>query len=64
MGMTEHETEIPADVMADFEEVCRQFASGGVRDPELLRRAGYSAVKHAPQVRSRIASASPTGRAR
>jgi hypothetical protein len=29
---------IPADILADLEEVARQAASGGVSDPELLRR--------------------------
>jgi hypothetical protein len=29
---------IPPDILADLEEVCRQAAAGGVRDPELLRR--------------------------
>lgn len=29
---------IPPDVLADLEEVCRQAAVGGVKDPELLRR--------------------------
>jgi hypothetical protein len=29
---------IPPDIIADLAEVCRQAASGGVRDAELLRR--------------------------
>jgi hypothetical protein len=31
-------TVIPPEILADLEEVVRQAASGGVRDPELLRR--------------------------
>jgi hypothetical protein len=38
MNTETKDTGIPADVMADLAEVCRQAASGGVRDPELLRR--------------------------
>jgi hypothetical protein len=30
--------DIPPDVMADMEEVCRQAEKGIVRDPELLKR--------------------------
>ena len=36
---------IPAEVMADLEEVARQAATGGVRDPELLRRIRERADK-------------------
>jgi hypothetical protein len=36
---------IPPDILADLEEVCRQAASGGVRDPELLRRIQERSAK-------------------
>lgn len=36
---------IPAEIMADLEEVARQAAAGGVHDPELLRRVTERAEK-------------------
>lgn len=36
---------IPAEIMADLEEVARQAAAGGVRDPELVRRIRERAEK-------------------
>ncbi|MEX2120986.1 MAG: hypothetical protein WD847_15450 [Pirellulales bacterium] len=36
---------IPADIMADLEEVARQSLAGGVRDPELIRRVTERADK-------------------
>ena len=36
---------IPPDILADLKEVCRQAASGGVRDPELLRRIQERSAK-------------------
>ena len=36
---------IPADVLADLEEVIRQSGSGIVRDPELLRRVYERSAK-------------------
>lgn len=37
--------DIAPEIMADLEEVCRQAASGGVRDPELRRRVEERARK-------------------
>jgi len=37
---------IPPDVFADLEAVCDQVASGGVKDPELLRRV-HERAEHA-----------------
>lgn len=34
----ETKVEVPPDIMADLEEVCRHVTTGGVRDPELIRR--------------------------
>jgi hypothetical protein len=45
---------IPADVMADLAEVCRQAASGGVRDPELLRRVQQRAEHAREKARQKI----------
>jgi hypothetical protein len=36
---------IPPEVLADLEEVARQAATGGVRDPELIRRIRERADK-------------------
>jgi hypothetical protein len=36
---------IPPEIMTDLEEVARQAASGGVRDPELSRRIRERADK-------------------
>lgn len=36
---------IPPEVLADLEEVARQAATGGVRDPELVRRIRERADK-------------------
>ncbi len=36
---------IPPDILADLKEVCRQAASGGVREPELIRRVTERAEK-------------------
>jgi hypothetical protein len=36
---------IPPEILADLEEVVRQAATGGVRDPELLRRITERAEK-------------------
>jgi hypothetical protein len=36
---------IPPEVMADLQEVARQAATGGVRDPELVRRIRERAEK-------------------
>lgn len=36
---------IPPEILADLEEVCRQAAAGGVRDPELLRRVYERSAK-------------------
>jgi hypothetical protein len=36
---------ITAEVMADLEEVCRQAATGGVRDTDLIRRVSERAEK-------------------
>jgi hypothetical protein len=36
---------IPPEVMADLEEVARQAAAGGVRDPKLVRRIRQRAEK-------------------
>ena len=33
-----HECGISPDVLADLEQVCHQAVTGGVRDPELIRR--------------------------
>ena len=38
MVVTEGTNMIPPEIMADLDEVARQAASGGVRDPELSRR--------------------------
>jgi hypothetical protein len=38
------ESIIPPDILADLEAVCRQVRSGGVRDPELLRRVAERAA--------------------
>jgi hypothetical protein len=32
------DSDLPPEIVADLEEVCRQAASGGNLDPELLRR--------------------------
>jgi hypothetical protein len=41
---------IPPDILADLEEVCRQAASGGARDPELLRRVYERSAKAREEV--------------
>jgi hypothetical protein len=38
MDTAKPDSAIPPEIMADLEEVARQAATGGVRDPELLRR--------------------------
>jgi hypothetical protein len=45
MATTDPNRAIPPDILADLEEVARQAASGGVRDPELLRRVSERAEK-------------------
>ncbi|HEY8505939.1 MAG TPA: hypothetical protein VIL46_15245 [Gemmataceae bacterium] len=42
--------EIPPEILADLEEVCRQAAEGGVRDPELLRRVRERSEKARQEV--------------
>ena len=46
--------EIPPEVMADLEEVCRQAASGIVRDPELLRRVYERSAKAREEVLQKL----------
>jgi hypothetical protein len=43
----------PPDIMADLEEVARQAAAGGVRDPELLRRVSERAEKARQEILER-----------
>jgi hypothetical protein len=43
-------TTVPPDVLSDLEEVCRQAASGIVRDPELLRRVYERSAKAREEV--------------
>lgn len=38
MTWMETKVEVPPDIMADREEVCRRVATEGIRDPELIRR--------------------------
>jgi hypothetical protein len=45
MASEEANNPIPPDILADLYEVARQAASGGVRDPELLRRVTERAEK-------------------
>jgi hypothetical protein len=45
MATADTNSVIPPDILADLEEVAIQAASGGVRDPELLRRVGERAEK-------------------
>jgi hypothetical protein len=40
--------------MADLEEVARQAASGGIRDPELLRRVTERAARARQEVLERF----------
>jgi len=50
MATAETNNVIPPEIMADLEEVVRQAAAGGVRDPELLRRV----TERAERVRQEI----------
>jgi hypothetical protein len=50
MANAETNSAIPAEIRDDLEEVARQAASGGVRDPELLRRV----AERAEQVREEL----------
>lgn len=45
MATAKINTVTPPEIMADLEEVARQAASGGVRDPELVRRVTERANK-------------------
>jgi hypothetical protein len=54
MGNAKTENAIPPEIMADLEEVARQAASGGVRDPELLRRVRQRAEKARQKVVERF----------
>ena len=50
----EKTTLISPDVLADLEEVCRQGASGIVRDPELLRRVYERSATAREEVRRKF----------
>ncbi|HEV3259127.1 MAG TPA: hypothetical protein VG013_19800 [Gemmataceae bacterium] len=44
---------IPPDILADLEDVARQAATGGVRDPELLRRVYERSAKARDELRQK-----------
>jgi hypothetical protein len=44
---------IPREIIADLEEVCRQAASGGVPDPELLQRVRERSARVQEELRQK-----------
>jgi hypothetical protein len=50
MPRTEIIPVLPPEIMADLEEVARQAAAGGVRDPQLVRRVTERAEKACEEV--------------
>lgn len=47
------ENGIPPEILADLEAIVRQGASGGVRDPELLRRVYERSAKAREELRQK-----------
>lgn len=45
MATVENQSLIARELIADLEEVARQATSGGIRDPELVRRVSERAEK-------------------
>ncbi len=44
---------LPPEIVADLEEVCRQAASGGVPDPELLQRVRERSARVQEELRQK-----------
>jgi hypothetical protein len=54
MATAKIDSAIAPEIMADLKEVARQAASGGVRDPELLRRVTERANKARQEILERF----------